>query len=244
MGEREKLYRHLQEAYAKARHPLARANIARLLKTFEHWFHLNLEDGTSDAMVQGAKLGRHVRYSSFTHGNTPMPVTYMTLESEAPRESETLISVGNAQKTSLKGWTFRMRIKPIGAAAKDGFPVPSLSMGGLPGAVAPTLDDAGDGDFWSPPVAPERQKDGSYLYTVRLEKKAGSSFDPAQFSLIRFEYPLLAWREPSGYKPEFAVYDMQLTDPAGKRFVDPTLAERQGNLARKHYFEGGELGDQ
>ena len=37
--------------------------------------------------------------------------------------------------------------------------------------------------------------------------------------------------------PEYAVYDMQLTDPDGSRYVDPALAKQQGNLTRKHYVE-------
>ena len=29
----------------------------------------------------------------------------------------------------------------------------------------------------------------------------------------------------------------------GKRYVDPALSKQQGNLARQHYFDSGELGD-
>lgn len=31
--------------------------------------------------------------------------------------------------------------------------------------------------------------------------------------------------------------------PRSQRHVMPTLADRQGNVARKKYYEGGELGD-
>ena len=244
MGGQRMLYGHLQEAYKLARHPMARANIARLLKTFEHWFHLNLEDGTADAMLASAKLGRHVRYSSFMQGEAPMTVTYMTLSNDAPRESEALVPAGAAPKGGFKGGTFRLRIKPVGRAAKEAFPPPSLSVGSMPSPTASMDNEGGGEDTWSPPVAPERQKDGSYLYVIRLLPAKGSAFNPEKLSDIRFSYPLMAWPDPRGYLPEFAVYDMQLTDSAGKRYVDPGLAARQGSLPRKHYFEGGELGDE
>ncbi len=242
MGKQKELYGYLEKASANARHPLARANIARLRKTFEHWFHVNLEDGTSDAMLANAKLGSHVRHSSFMSADTPMPVTYVTFNDENSKESEFLFK-GDAPTTDFKWWTFRMRIKPLGPASANAFPLPSLSLGSTPDApsVIDDLDD--DAAGWSTPTEPEKQKDGGYLYTIRLMKKAGSSFNPETFSRVRLIYPMLAWRDPKGYAPEFAVYDMQLTDPHGKRYVMPNLPEQQGNLARKKYFEGGEMGD-
>lgn len=72
---------------------------------------------------------------------------------------------------------------------------------------------------------------------------ARDKFEPAKFSRVGLLYPPDVWRKPAGYKPTFAVYDMQLVDPRGKRYVMPTLAEQQGNVARKKYYEGGELGD-
>ena len=258
MGRHKELYGHLVRAGEMAKHPLARANIARLRKTFEHWFHYNLEDATSDAMLANAKLGRHVRYSSFMHAGTPMPVTYVTFERDAPMDSANLITAGDARSANFEGWTFQMRIRPLGEAARDKFPVPHLSVGHdptlLPAQITeePT-DDTPKGDDsdvegfadprWAPLAEPKPQPDGSYLYAGRLRAADECTFNPEKFSRFRLHYPEGAWREPDAYKPEFAVYDIRLNAPDGKRYVMPTLAEQQGNKARTKYWEGGEMGD-
>lgn len=256
MGQQEKLYGHLQRAQEQARHPLARANIARLRKTFAIWFHLDPEEATADAMLANAKLGRHVRYSAFAYEATPLPVSYLAFDDGAPCEGANLITAADAPTADFKDWTFSLRISPIGAAATNGFPLPHLSLGN-DSAFLPLNDGAADrnpaslieldgeaGSFWTPAAAPERQKDGSFLYRRRIEKAAGSPFVPAKFSRIRLSYPPGVWRKPAaGATPEFAVFDLQLTDPRGRRYAMPTLAEQQGNLARKRYFEGGEMGD-
>jgi len=241
-GQREKLYGHLRRAQEQARHPLARANIARLRKTFAIWFHLDPEEATADAMLANAKLGRHVRYSAFMHEQNPVPVSYLTVAGDKAVESGNLITAADAATADFSGWTFSLRLRPLGDAARDNFPPPHLSLGNDAASLVARGGEAGS--FWTPAAAPERQKDGSFLYRRRIEKTAGSSFVPATFSRIRLSYPPGVWRKPAaGANPEFAVFDLQLTDPRGGRYVMPTLTQQQGGLARRRYFEGGEMGD-
>jgi len=258
MGSHQELYAHLKKAETLARHPLARANVVRLGKTFEHWFHFNLEEATSDAMLANAKLGRHVRYSSFTHAGTPMPVTYVTFERGTPRDSGNLITPADARLAKFEGWTFQLRIRRLGEAVRDKFPVPHLSVGHdptlLPAEIGKeVVEEAGEDEDpdaddlvdlrWVPVPEPKPQADGSYLYAGPLKTVDGYEFDARKFSRFRLHYPEGAWRRPDGYTPEFAVYDLRLTAAKGKRYVMPTLAEQQGDKARKKYWEGGEMGD-
>ena len=256
--QQQRLYGHLVNASEAARHPVARANVTRLRKTFEHWFHLNLEDATSDAMLANAGLGRHVRYSSFAHAGAPMPVTYVKFEKDAPKDSANLFTPGDARLDSSEGRTFQLRIRPLAQTARTKFPVPHLSIGGDPTLLPDTMSeklvaDAAKGTdlavddlldlSWAPLAEPKLQSDGSYLYAGRLRAMDGYTFDPKKFSRFRLHYPKGAWREPNGFTPEFAIYDLRLIEPDGKRYVMPTLAKQQGNLARKRYYEGGEMGN-
>ena len=256
MGQRDKLYRHLTRAQELARHPLAKANIARLRKTFAHWFHLDPEEATADAMLANAKLGRHVRYSSYMHEQTPVPVSYLSLASDKPQESANLITAADAPSADFSGWTFSLRLRPLGDAARPDFQPPHLSLGNdsafLPLTAEPAARNAASlieldgegGSYWTPARPPERQKDGSLLYRCKIEKAPGSPFVPAKFSRFRLSFPPGVWRKPApGTRNECALYDLQLTDPRGRRYAMPTLAEQQGNLARKRWFEGGEMGD-
>ncbi len=235
MGQEIPLHQNLLRALAQARHPVARANIARLLRTYEHWFNLNPEGGTVDAMLANAKLGRYVRHSTFAHEGIPVTVSYLTFASSAPQLSANLLSDADVQAADFNGWTFSMRVRPIGSAAAANFSAPHLSLG-----------NGSEGDptsGWMPPVAPERQKDGSYLYTCQIQAVPGVSFVPGKFCHVRLEYPEGVWREPEGYKPEFALYKMSLVDPNGKAYAMPSLTAWRGNKARARYFEGGEMGD-
>jgi hypothetical protein len=136
----------------------------------------------------------------------------------------------NAITRDFDNWTFRMRIRPVGATAENAFPVPLLSLGS-----AKADGDKEAASPWLPPVAPEQQKDGGYLYTVPLRGVKGSAFKPQDFKKIRLEYPAKQWRDPEGYTPEFAVYDMQLSDPEGNRFADPTLPARLGETPLRRW---------
>ncbi len=230
-GQREALYENLKDAMATARHPMARANIARLLTTFETWFHLNLEAATANEMIANAKLGNPVPFSSFLHGDRPLPVTYVTFQTDVAQTSQRLFGADDATLPDFTDWTFRLRIRPVGQAADDAFPVPRLSLGSLSPA-----DAATDGPApWLPSVAAEAQNDGSFLYTVRLRRATGSAFNPATFRTIRLDYAPDAWRDPSGYKPTFAVFDPQLMDTKGGAFVDSTLPQRQGDAPRRRW---------
>ena len=256
MGQKDQLYVRLQRAQELARHPVARANIARLRKTFAIWFHLDQEEATANAMLANAKLGRHVRYSTFQYDGTPLPVSVLGFASDTPVESGNLMTAADAPSADFTGWTFSLRLRPVGDAAPADFSPPHLSLGNdsafLPlghGAVDREANslielDGEAGSYWTPAAAPERQKDGSFLYRRRIDKVSGSPFVPAKFSRIRLSYPPGVWHKPpAGAQPEFALYDLQITDPRGRRYVMPTLAAQQGNLARSHYFEGGEMGN-
>ena len=248
MRKRDTLYRLLVRAQEQARHPMARANIARLRKTFAIWFHLDPEEATANAMLANANLGRHVRYSSFQHEGTPIPVSHLVLDGK-PLESANLITAADAKSADFDGWSFSLRLRPLGDAARPDFQPPHLSLGNDRAFLPPDAAAAGQQDgeswgYWTPALPPEKQRDGSFLYRFRIEQAAGSPFVPAKFSRFRLSYPPEVWRQPAdGTRIECALYDLQLTNPRGRRYAMPTLAEQQGNRARRLYFEGGEMGD-
>jgi len=256
MGQRDKLYASLKKAEAMARHPVARANVTRLRKTFAIWFNLDRDVATADAMLANAKLGRHLRYSSFAHRGEPLPVSYVTIANGKPLASANLFAPDDLRAADFSGWTFSLRLRPLAAAAAQGFVPPRLSPGNdvaymlptlaaqaaAPGAALAQLD--GDADsYWGPDIAAEPQPDGSFLYKLRLEKAPGWPFVPAKFARIRLAYPKGAAAAPPGGRVELAIYDMRLTDTKGGRYVMPSLAQQRGNKATARYFEGGEMGD-
>lgn len=250
MKQKDQLYQHLVKAEAMAVHPLAKANIVRLRKTYAIWFHLDPEEATADAMLANARLGRHVRYSSFMHEGKPVPVTYVSYATPKPHESGSLMTPADLETADFTGWTFNLRLRPVGDAARPDFQPPLLSFGNggaapVPMGKRPTpaTGPATPNTSWTPEMRPERQRDGSYLFRWKLQKIKNSPFDPSKFSCIRLTLPEGAWtKPPRGTTPEYAIYDLQLIDPQGKRYTMPTLKAQQGSLARKRWFEGGEMG--
>jgi hypothetical protein len=225
-GKQNELHQHLKTALKTARHPMARANIARLLTTFETWFHLNLEAATAAEMLVNAKLGRHVPFSSFIDGDNPVAVSYMTVRDEKPMDSEPMYHRGN-----VGGMTLRIRLKPVGKAVEDKFPLPEISVSQF----SPGITDRTEGSAWTMPVQGKRQKDGGYLYTIPLKKISNFATGTMGNLTIRFSYNELEWRIPNGYQPEFAVYGLELADKNGKRYADPGIEERLGKKDRARW---------
>ncbi len=206
MERRQALYALLLDAKAQVRHPVARANVVRLEKTFAGWMDGPLPDQTQnrDAMLKNAAMGRFEPFSMFSQGGMPMAVSVVSIDGK-PVQSKPLFSNFEKAVTDRTGWTFVARLRPVGRTAEANLPPPALSLG----------HDEMERQVWMPAVSPERDAEGGYRYTVTLFPDPPSGFDPRRFTRISLGYPEGHYPEPEGYTPTYALFDLQLLDPRG-----------------------------
>jgi len=206
MGRRIELYGLLRAAETEALHPVARANVTRLRKTFEAMLSPSLPNQTltPDAMLGNAGLGRFERFSTFSQGGVPMATSTFSIGG-TPIESKPLFSEREIDAADRTDWVFHARLRPVGRTAGENLPPPLLSVGST----------VGTNTFWSPLIEPRRDAFGDHHYSARLVSHRPSGFDPRRFARISFGYPVDRQPETEGFQPTFSLFDLKLEDPFG-----------------------------